>query len=167
LRYNRSRFFTFLFFMQTLSGNGLNKFNKSCSALHQESSKIGVAFFRFLYNFSRISKSPLLLEILFSEQPPLEVSKLSQISPCFTLESLEKPQSLHSYPSAAGWACQRRWPVGPGQQMARDSLGAHLEVIGEVGRRGDGSGEGARRWPAVAAAAGCDSVEGGATPGNG
>jgi hypothetical protein len=39
---------------------------------------------------------------------------------------------------------------------------AHLEAIGGVGRRGDGSGEGARRWPAVAAAAGGDSGEGGA-----
>jgi hypothetical protein len=46
--------------------------------------------------------------------------------------------------------------------MARDPLGAHLEAVGEVGRRGDGSGEGSRQWPAVAAAAGCDSGEGGA-----
>jgi hypothetical protein len=50
--------------------------------------------------------------------------------------------------------------------MARDPLGAHLEAIGGVGRRGGGLGEGARQWPAVAAAAGCDSGEGGTTSGN-
>jgi hypothetical protein len=39
---------------------------------------------------------------------------------------------------------------------------AHLEAIGGVGRRGDGSSEGAWRWPEVAAATGGDSGEGGA-----
>jgi hypothetical protein len=45
--------------------------------------------------------------------------------------------------------------------MAQDPLGAHLEAVGEVGRRGDGSDGGSRRWPAVAVAAGGDSGEGG------
>jgi hypothetical protein len=34
LRYNRSRFFAFLFFMQKLSGNSIDKFNTSCSTFH-------------------------------------------------------------------------------------------------------------------------------------
>jgi hypothetical protein len=36
--------------MQNLSGNSLDKFNKSCSALHQESRKIEFAFFQFFYD---------------------------------------------------------------------------------------------------------------------
>jgi hypothetical protein len=51
LRYHRSRFFTFLFFMQKLSGNSLDKFNKSCRALHEKCNKIEFAFFRFFYDF--------------------------------------------------------------------------------------------------------------------
>jgi hypothetical protein len=51
LRYQRSRYITFLFFMSKISGNSLYKFNKSCSVLHQESNKIGFAFFRFFYDF--------------------------------------------------------------------------------------------------------------------
>jgi hypothetical protein len=31
--------------------NYLDKYNKSCSALHQESTKIEFAFFLFFYNF--------------------------------------------------------------------------------------------------------------------
>jgi hypothetical protein len=42
-------FFTFLFFMPKLSENGLDKFNKSCSSLHQESKKIEFAFFSYFY----------------------------------------------------------------------------------------------------------------------
>jgi hypothetical protein len=51
LRYHRSRFFTFLFIMPKILGNSLDKFNKSCSALHQESKKIEFTFFRFFYDF--------------------------------------------------------------------------------------------------------------------
>jgi hypothetical protein len=41
--------------MQNLSGNSLDKFNKSCSALLQESNKIEFAFFlQFLYDFLEI-----------------------------------------------------------------------------------------------------------------
>jgi hypothetical protein len=40
--------------MQQLSGNSLDKFNKSCSALFQESNKIEFAFLRFLYDFLNI-----------------------------------------------------------------------------------------------------------------
>jgi hypothetical protein len=46
--------------------------------------------------------------------------------------------------------------------MARDPRGAHLEAVGEVGRRGDGSDDGSWLWPAVAAVAGRDSGEEGA-----
>jgi hypothetical protein len=54
LRYCRSRFFTFLFFMQKLSGTSWGKNNKSCRIFHLESNKIGFAFFWFFYDFLRI-----------------------------------------------------------------------------------------------------------------
>jgi hypothetical protein len=38
--------------MEKLSGNNLDKFNRS--ALHQESKKIGFALFRFFYDFLEI-----------------------------------------------------------------------------------------------------------------
>jgi hypothetical protein len=40
--------------MQKLPGNSLDKFNKSCSALHQESRKIEFAFFLLFYDFLEI-----------------------------------------------------------------------------------------------------------------
>jgi hypothetical protein len=45
LRYGRSRVFTFLFFMQKLSGNSSGKNNKSCRIFHSEANKIGFALF--------------------------------------------------------------------------------------------------------------------------
>jgi hypothetical protein len=45
LRYHRSRFFTFLFFMPKILGSSLGEYNKSCSAHHQESRKIEFAIF--------------------------------------------------------------------------------------------------------------------------
>jgi hypothetical protein len=60
--------------MPKISGNSLDKFNKSCSALHQESNKIEFAFFRFFLRFSkdftRIGKSVLLLKVPFCSEVP-------------------------------------------------------------------------------------------------
>jgi hypothetical protein len=49
----------------------------------------------------------------------------------------------------------------------RETPRAHLESIGGVGRCRHGSGEGVRRWSAVAAVAGCGSDEGDGLPGHG
>jgi hypothetical protein len=54
LRYNRSRFFSFVFFMQKLQGKPMDMFNKSCSVFYLESNKIGFAFFWICYDFLRI-----------------------------------------------------------------------------------------------------------------
>jgi hypothetical protein len=40
--------------MPKIPGNGVVKFNKSCSALHEESNKIEFAFFRCFYDFLEI-----------------------------------------------------------------------------------------------------------------
>jgi hypothetical protein len=57
LRYCRSRFFTFVFFMQKLTGISSGKNNKSCRIIHHESNKIGFAFFRFSTIFYAIYKN--------------------------------------------------------------------------------------------------------------
>jgi hypothetical protein len=83
LRYNRSRFYKFLFFLQKLSGKSIGKFYQSCSVFHQESNKIGFAIFRFFYDFLWIflslSKSPLLLKIWFYTETPKSFQKLTSI----------------------------------------------------------------------------------------
>jgi hypothetical protein len=56
--------FTFIFFMQQLSGNSLDKFSKSCRVSHEESNKIGFAFFWFstiFYEFYKIQQKPLTI----------------------------------------------------------------------------------------------------------
>jgi hypothetical protein len=53
LRYCRSRFFTFVFFMQKLTGISSGQNNKSCRIIHHESNKIGFTFFRFFCDFLR------------------------------------------------------------------------------------------------------------------
>jgi hypothetical protein len=53
LRYCRSSFFTFVFFMQKLSGISSGKNNKGCRIFHNESNKIGFAFLCFFYDFLR------------------------------------------------------------------------------------------------------------------
>jgi hypothetical protein len=69
LRYCRSRFFTFVFFMQKLSGISSGQNNKSCRTFHHEPNKISFAFFLiflcFSTQFTRIRKTATLLEIPF------------------------------------------------------------------------------------------------------
>jgi hypothetical protein len=141
--------------MPKISGNSLDKFNKSCNALHQESKKIEFAIFRFFNDFLEIlqeSAKWLYYWRCTFQHRPLEIFKASHICSSLALRLLGKSQSSHPYPLAAGWARRRRGPTGLGQQAARDPLGAHLEAIGGVGRRRRGSGEGAQRWPVLATA---------------
>jgi hypothetical protein len=155
--------------MPKIPGNGVVKFNKSCSALHEESNKIEFAFFRCFYDFLEIlQESEIWLNYWrCTFQPrPLEVFKVSHKHPSRAPRPSGKTQSSHICPYAAGWARRRRWPAGPGHQAARDPLGAHLGSIGGVGRRGPGSSEDARRRSTVAAATGCGSGGGEVMSGN-
>jgi hypothetical protein len=72
LRYCRSKFFTFVFFMQKLSGISSGQNNKSCIIIHHEPKKIGFAFFRCFYDFIRnlqeTGKSLLLFELPFCRE---------------------------------------------------------------------------------------------------
>jgi hypothetical protein len=53
LRYCRSSVFTFVFFMQKLTGISSGQNNKSCRINHHESKKIGFTFFWFFCEFLR------------------------------------------------------------------------------------------------------------------
>jgi hypothetical protein len=132
--------------------------------------KLSLHFSDFSYNFLGILQVPAIWlyywSFTFPHRPP-ELFNTSQKYPSLAHRPLERSQSSHPYPPTAGWARRRWWPTGLDQQAARDPLGAHLGSIGGVGRRGRGSGEGARWWPAVVAAVGCCFGEGDSMPGNG
>jgi hypothetical protein len=70
--------------MPKIFGNDLDKFNKSCSAHHQESSKIEFAFLLLFYDFLEIlQESAIWLyywRCAFTPRP-LELFRVSQISP--------------------------------------------------------------------------------------
>jgi hypothetical protein len=73
LRYCRSRLFTFVFFMQKLSGTSSGKNNKRWGTFHHEYNKIGFAFFwffcDFLYNLQETGKSFYYLSYPFAGRP--------------------------------------------------------------------------------------------------
>jgi hypothetical protein len=72
LRYCRSRFFTFVFFMQKLTGISSGKNNKSCRIFYHESKKFGFAFFWFFYDFlwnlQESANSQILFELPFCRE---------------------------------------------------------------------------------------------------
>jgi hypothetical protein len=73
LRYCRSRFFTFVFLMQKLSGISSDKNNKSCRIIHHESNKIGFTFFwcfcDFLCNLQESAKLQHYWRYTFARKP--------------------------------------------------------------------------------------------------
>jgi hypothetical protein len=104
LRYCRSRFFTFLFFMQKLTGISSGQNNKSCSIIHNGSNKIGFTFFRFFYDFLRNLQE--------------SANSLYYFSCAFAGRPLERKLSLQCSPwgrwparvSQFRRACCRTWP---------------------------------------------------------
>jgi hypothetical protein len=82
LRYCRSRFFTFVFFMQNLSGICSGKNNRSCRIIHKESNKIGFAFFRFFYDFIRNLQDTAKALLLFGLPIAGRPSKRTSVSQC-------------------------------------------------------------------------------------
>jgi hypothetical protein len=54
--------------MPKISGNNLYKFNKSCSSLHQKSTKIEFAFIRMFYDFLEILQESAKAATLFKKQ---------------------------------------------------------------------------------------------------
>jgi hypothetical protein len=158
LRYHRSRFFTFLFFMQKLSGNSLDKFNKSCSTFHQESKKTWVCIFlnflRISMDFTRISKCLILLKMSFCKKIPGGFDSL-QIRPQFADWPSERFRVLQCGPRGS-------WPSGSPESgefagvRGRERAGREspppkgsLSGLGRVRKR---AGEWSCRRPAAVAA---------------
>jgi hypothetical protein len=72
-RYCRSRFFTFVFFMQKLTGISSGKNNNSCGIFHHQSNKSCFTFFcffcYFLCNLQETAKSQVLFKNHFAVRP--------------------------------------------------------------------------------------------------
>jgi hypothetical protein len=158
LRYYRSRFFTFLFFMQHLSGTSSGKNNKSCGIFHHESKKIEFAFFCFLYSFLRIlqdsAKQQYYLRFTFAPGS-LERFGILQICLWFPKNTLETLDSLQCRPWHRGWCGRpefRRAGGALGRGRGEEELGAHLGPRCVLLRDGEADGEGARRHRRVACA---------------
>jgi hypothetical protein len=110
--------------MPKLLRNSLGEYNKSCSAPHQESSKIEFAIFRIFYDFLeslQVSANVLYYWSYPFAQGPLELLKTSQIYPSLALRPLGKSQFFTSVPSrhrvgSLAVMAGRPWPtsgVGP------------------------------------------------------
>jgi hypothetical protein len=154
MRYHRSRFFTFLFFMQKISGNSLNKFNKSCSTFHQESRKMEFAFFRFFYDSLKVlQESAIWLyywRCTFTPRP-LELFEVSQTSPWKEKEPCN--WVLGSSHRRSGLDFGEAAP-GLGRRTAGRWLEAHLRHNRWRRRERSGAGGlGRQCWAAPAAAA--------------
>jgi hypothetical protein len=133
LRYNRSRVFTFLFFMPKLLGNSSGKNNKSCRIFHSESTKIGFAFLGFFYDFLRnlqiAAKHIYYLRLDFTGRP-LELFPLLQLRPWFMKNTMERSRPLQCRPwpwpaarVAEIWRTPTAGSAGRGRGMAYRSLG--------------------------------------------
>jgi hypothetical protein len=138
--------------MQKLSGNSLDKFNKSCSSLHQESRKIEFAFFRiflrFSRDFTRISKSVSLLKFPFCCEVLRPSQNLIDI-PLDCMKHRGKTWSLAMWPLAMGAA--RLWPIPANLRRSRRGrwLGSTMcspraQGWPKLGRRGRQRGRTAR-----------------------
>jgi hypothetical protein len=127
LRYCRSRFFTFLFFMQKLSVTSSGKNNKSCGIFHHESKKISFAVFCFFYDFlgnlQYSAKHKNYLSYGFTVSPA-GFPAVPQPSPQFYTKLPRKMQGVAMWPLAVGeWRLtgiwrgrRRRWSgEGPGR----------------------------------------------------
>jgi hypothetical protein len=134
LRYCRYRFFTFVFFMQNLSGISSGQNNKSCRIFHRESKKLVLHFSDFSVIFYAIYKKQ---EIHFAVRPS-ERNVALQCSPW-------------GRPAGAGGSI----PVSAGGETRRGRRGGGLGVSmvrfggsdGESSRRRSGHAGGRRRWP--------------------
>jgi hypothetical protein len=131
LRYHGSRSFTFLFFMQKLSGNSPDKFNKTCSSLHQETSKTEFAFFLLFYDFLVKDSANWLYYLRYGFTPgSLKRSKASQVYPWFTEKPQERPRALQCGPWGGGGAA----PANSGEAGgALDRVGAQGDVHAHLG----------------------------------
>jgi hypothetical protein len=145
--------------MQKLPWKTMVMLYKSCSVFHEESNKIGFAFFWFFYDVLQKLQDPTKLLYYLTNYftcRPLELFKGSQIWPQFTLTTLERNQSLQlghwPWPPAAT-AKSRQAGVAGGQGRGGGGAWAHLGARGCRSSSGGVADDGAR-WRRSAVAAG-------------
>jgi hypothetical protein len=148
LRYCRSRFFTFLFFTQKLSGTSSGKNNKSCGIFHHESKKLGLQFSDFSTIFYAIYKNQQKHFYYFRfafAAGTLESFGIFMICPWLTKNTLETLDSLQCRPwgrrpaRAAQFrrARRRAWPGKVGRLTRGSSAtGLWAGLVEKGGRRG-------------------------------
>jgi hypothetical protein len=111
--------------MPKISGNSLDKFNKRCSALHQESNTIEFAIFQFFYDFLEIlqeSANWLYYWRCTFTPGSLQRTKASQPCPWFTEKPSERSRALQCGP----WPWERRdsGQIRRGRRRSRPCKGA-------------------------------------------
>jgi hypothetical protein len=126
LRYSRSRVFTFVFFMQKLTGTSSGKNNKSCGIFHHESNKIGFSFFWFFCDFLRNLQESANLQILL---------KLY-----FCVEAPGKIRPFAMWPLAMAGGAGRPNSGEPLAGAGRARAGVDLGPRGPIPRLGCGGG---------------------------
>jgi hypothetical protein len=117
LRYCRSRFFTFVFFMQKLTGISSGQNNESCGIFHHESNKIGFTFFwffcDFLRNLQETATALILFQIRLCSKAPRNFRFLRKY-PCFCGKTLSIKKNVAMWPPAAGRRGSGRNPTTGG-----------------------------------------------------
>jgi hypothetical protein len=114
LGYYRSKVFTFVFFMQKLTGISSGQNNKSCRIIHHESNKIGPAFLGFFCDFLRNLQESGKLQHYWRytfARKPLERFGPLQCGPC-------------PWPAAR----EDQNPVAPVREMAGKGCGEEGEL---------------------------------------
>jgi hypothetical protein len=144
-------------FHAKILGNSSGKNNKSCSIFHNESNKIGFAFFLLFNDFLRIfkvsAKAIYYLRLGFTGRP-LELLFLLRIGPWFTKNTLERMKETQCSPLAMEAVVPAeigplRWRVWRGKEWGRKRGSPGLDLWPETGR------EGARRQLAAVAGGAC------------
>jgi hypothetical protein len=141
LRYNRSSFFTFLFFIQKLSGKTMDKFYKSCRVFTRSPTKLSLHFSEFstiFYRFHKFQVKGFSIEEAVFATNPLERSEALEKCPRFaTSERSEVLQWGPRWRPAVVTMKFRRgrrpWPGGSGRRVVRWSPRLGLRV--RSGRR--------------------------------
>jgi hypothetical protein len=144
--------------MPKISRNSLGEYNKSCSAPHQESSKIEFEIFRIFYDFLENLQESAKSFYYWSSHfvsGPLDLFPPSQLYPRFALNTLERFGPLQSYPwswGLHGWPESGEAGGAPGRGKGQARPRAHLGSGGGRSWGGGVAGEGARQRSAVTAA---------------
>jgi hypothetical protein len=158
--------------MPKISRKILGKYNKSCSAPYQESSKIEFAIFRIFYDFlENLQDSAIslwLLKFPFCTRTPRSFTTFTTI-PLVCTKHPRKIRGLAILPLAVGvaWLAGIRETDGaPGRGRGQARPHAHLGPGGSRSWGGGVASEGARRRPTVVAAAARVDGEGNSQLGN-